>query len=68
MCRTLGASPSTYYAARSRPASARAISDAALTEEIQRVFEEKYAVYGVRKVWHQLRRAGVQMARTGSGG
>ena len=63
MCRTLGASPSTYYAARRRPPSARAISDAALTEEIQRIFEENYAVYGVRKVWHQLCREGVAIGK-----
>lgn len=63
MCRTLGASPSTYYASRSRPPSARAISDATLTEEIQRIFEENYGVYGVRKVWHQLRREGVEIGR-----
>ncbi len=63
MCRTLGASPSTYYAARSRLPSARAITDAQLTEEIQRIFEENYAVYGVRKVWHQLRREGVHIGK-----
>ena len=51
LCRTLGASPSTYYAARSRPASARAITDAWLGEEIQRVFEQNYSVYGVRKIY-----------------
>ena len=39
MCRTLGASPSTFYAARGRAPSARAIADAALTEQIQRIFE-----------------------------
>jgi putative transposase len=39
LCRTLGASPSTYYAARSRRPSARAITDARLHEEIARVFE-----------------------------
>jgi putative transposase len=59
----LGASPSTYYARRSRPVSARAISDAKLTEEIQRVFEQNYSVYGVRKIWHQLRREGFDIGR-----
>lgn len=63
ICRTLGANPSTYYAARSRPPSARAISDAALTEEIQRVFEANYRVYGVRKIYHQLLREGIQIGR-----
>jgi len=63
LCRTLGASPSTYYAARSRPPSARAVTDAWLTEEIARVFESNYRVYGARKLWHQLRREGVKVGR-----
>lgn len=50
--------PSTYYAARTRPASARARSDAALVRLIARVHAENYGVYGVRKVWYQLRREG----------
>jgi putative transposase len=63
LCRTVGANPSTYYAARSRPPSARAIKDAELTEEIQRVFEANYRVYGVRKIYHQLRREGIEVGR-----
>lgn len=63
MCRTLGASPSTYYAARSRPPSARAVADAWLSAEIQRVFEANYSVYGVRKVSRQLRREGFEVGR-----
>jgi putative transposase len=63
MCRTLGASPSTYYAARNRPPSARAITDAWLTQEITRVFEANYSVYGGRKVWHQLRREQIAVGR-----
>jgi putative transposase len=63
LCRTLGAAPSTYYAARSRPPSARAITDAWLHEEIARVFEANYRVYGARKVYHQLRREGVEVGR-----
>ena len=58
LCRAIRAAPSTYYAARTRPASARAKSDAHLSEEIQRVFEANYRVYGVRKIYHQLRREG----------
>lgn len=42
MCRTLGGSPSTYYAARNRPPYTRAITDAWLTEQIARVFEDNY--------------------------
>jgi len=63
LCRTLGASPSTYYAARNRPPSARAITDAWLHEEIARVFEENYRVYGARKLWHQLHREGIRVGR-----
>src|SRR5207245_4462580 len=46
LCRTLGASPSTYYGRRNRPPSARAITDAWFQEEIARVFEANYRVYG----------------------
>jgi putative transposase len=63
ICRSLGASPSTYYARRSRPPSARAITDAWLHEEIARVFEENYRVYGARKLWHQLHREGIRIGR-----
>ena len=63
LCRTLGASPSTYYASRTRPPSARAITDAWLHEEIARVFEENYGVYGARKLWRQLHRDGIAIGR-----
>ena len=60
--------PSTYYAQVARRAdltkrSARARSDAALTIEIRRVFDGNFQVYGVRKVWRQLRREGFDVAR-----
>ncbi|MEV5712202.1 IS3 family transposase [Actinoallomurus sp. NPDC052274] len=55
--------PSTYYAARSRPASARAIRDERLKTEITRVFEDNYRVYGARKIWRQLCREGHIVAR-----
>ncbi len=63
ICRTLGASPSTYYAARNRPPCTRAITDAWLTEEITRVFEANYSVYGARKLWRQLHREGIAIGR-----
>jgi putative transposase len=50
--------PSTYYAARTRPPSARAVRDEEVTAEISKVHEENYGVYGVRKVHAQLGRAG----------
>lgn len=63
LCRVLGASPSTYYARRVRPPSARAITDAWLHEEIERAFKENYSVYGARKLWRQLHREGIAIGR-----
>lgn len=55
--------PSTYYAAKSRPASARTMRDERLKTEITRIFEANYRVYGARKIWRQLQREGHQVAR-----
>jgi putative transposase len=55
--------PSTYYAARKRPPSARAGRDAWLTAEITRVYKENGEVYGARKVWLQLHREHIACAR-----
>jgi putative transposase len=68
ICRVLRAAgvpiaPSTYYAARSRAPSARAVRDVALRVEIARVHRDNFGVYGVRKVWRQLRREGIAVAR-----
>jgi putative transposase len=49
---------STYYAARSRVPSARAVRDEQIRTEISRVHRENYGVYGIRKVHAQLRREG----------
>ncbi len=45
--------PSTYYAAKSRPASARSVRDAELTAAITTMYEENYHVYGARKMWKE---------------
>jgi putative transposase len=63
ICRTLQVAPSTYYAARSRPPSARAQRDAELIADIDRIYAENYKVYGVRKVWKQLLREGIEIGR-----
>jgi putative transposase len=63
MCRTLELSERSYYAAKTRPASARAISDGQRRVEIRRVWEANYGVYGARRVWAALRREGHQIAR-----
>jgi putative transposase len=55
--------PSTYYAAKSRPESARAARDRELTGKIKRVHKDNYGVYGVRKVWAELNRHGIGVAR-----
>jgi putative transposase len=63
ICRVLPIAPSTYYAASRRPASARAVRDAKLKGEIARVHAEHFGVYGARKVWRQLHREGISVAR-----
>lgn len=68
ICKVLPIAPSTYrerLAQRRDPArqSARARRDLALKPEIARVFAENFAVYGVRKVWRQMRREGFEVAR-----
>ena len=55
--------PSTYYAARNRPPSARAVSDEELLVVIRQVWEENFRCYGVLKMWHALRRAGHSLGR-----
>jgi putative transposase len=55
--------PSTYYDAKDRPASKRSLRDADLKIEIARVHGENYGVYGPRKVWLQLNREGIEVAR-----
>ena len=68
ICRELPIAPSTFYdhlAKRADPdlLSDRAKRDAELRPEIRRVFEENWRVYGVRKVWRQLGREGISVAR-----
>ena len=69
ICRVLPIAPSTYHervAQRRDPSrlSARAQSDLALKPEVLRVFAENFGVYGVRKVWRQMRREGFAVARS----
>jgi putative transposase len=54
--------PSTYYAAHTRPPSARAVRDEQVKVEITRVHQDNYGVYGVRKVYAQLAREQVVVA------
>jgi putative transposase len=68
ICRVLEIAPSTYHEharRRVRPetAPARVKRDAVLKQEIRRVFDENFQVYGARKVWRQLNREGHDVAR-----
>jgi len=63
ICRVLQFAPSTYYAARRRPPSALRVRDEALKVKIRHVHAEHFGVYGVRKLWRQLRREGIRVAR-----
>ena len=63
ICRALQFAPSTYWSAKRRPPSARSIRDEELKLEIQRVYEENFGVYGAPKVWVQLNREGIEVAR-----
>jgi putative transposase len=63
ICAMLPIAPSTYYEARRRPPSARALRDGELETEIRRVHAENFGVYGARKVWRQLHREDIPAAR-----
>ena len=68
ICRILAIAPSSYraHAAALRDPSrlsARVRRDAELRPEIQRVWRENFEVYGARKVWRQLNREGIAVAR-----
>jgi transposase InsO family protein len=68
ICEVIQIAPSTYYETKRQQRepqrrSARAKRDEALRPEIQRVFDDNYQVYGVRKVWKQLLREGFAVAK-----
>jgi putative transposase len=63
ICRVVQVAPSSYYAAIRRPPSARQRRDEVLKGEIRRVWEEHRRVYGADKVWAQLRREEIPVAR-----
>jgi len=63
ICKALKIAPSTYYACKSRPPSARTVADAQLKVDIKRVFDGNYQVYGAEKLWRQLAREGIQTGR-----
>ncbi len=68
ICRQLPIAPSTYYERKAREADPsrlpeRVVHDAWLREEIERVWKENFGVYGARKVWRQLVREEIDVAR-----
>ncbi|WP_329427150.1 IS3 family transposase [Streptosporangium sp. NBC_01495] len=66
ICAVLEFAPSTYWAAKKRESnpSARAVRDEELKKEILKVWEGPgRGLYGARKVWGQLNRQGVTVAR-----
>ena len=68
LCSELHIAPSTYYHCQQQrhhpdKRSARAQCDDWLKKEILRVYDENHQVHGVRKVWHQLLREGIRVAR-----
>jgi putative transposase len=68
ICAVLPIAPSTYYEQKAREQDpdrrpARAVRDEALKPQIQRVFDENFRVYGAHKVWKQLKREGLAVAR-----
>ncbi len=68
ICAVVPIAPSTYYENRTREADPnrappRMRRDAALRGEIRRVWDENFRVYGARKVWRQLNREGIAVAR-----
>jgi putative transposase len=68
ICAQLPIAPSTYYESKAREADPsrlppRARRDIELAGEIQRVYDENFLVYGARKVWRQLNREQITVAR-----
>jgi transposase InsO family protein len=68
ICQVLSIAPSTYYEHKTRARdpdrrSDRAKRDERLNVEIKRVWEDNFRVYGARKVWLQLNRDGIEIAR-----
>ncbi len=63
ICRALQVAPSTYYAAKVRPPSARARRDAELCPVIAEMHRDNFSVYGPRKIWRLLHREATPVGR-----
>lgn len=63
ICTVLEIAPSTYYDAKSRPPSARAVRDAELRPQLRALWEKNYSVYGRRKLTRAAKKAGLEVGR-----
>ena len=68
ICKPLPIAPATYHECNAREREpermpARSQRDQALCADIRRIWDENFQVYGVRKVWRQLKREGISAAR-----
>ena len=63
ICEVLQVAPSTYYAAKARRPSTRALRDASLIPQLVALWEANYRVYGARKLWRAARRADMDVGR-----
>jgi putative transposase len=63
MCRVLGVSPGGYYARLKRPPSARARTDAELSERIAEIHRRSRATYGAPRIHVELKAQGIRVGR-----
>ena len=63
ICKVLQFAPSTHYDAKSRPLSARAVSDVTVGPDLRDLWEKNYSVYGRRKLWKAALRSGMDIGR-----
>lgn len=63
MCRVLDFAESTFYAAKTRPVSARSVTDEAHKTVIETEWEANFSCYGPRRLHEHLRRQGHRIAR-----
>jgi putative transposase len=63
ICKVVQFAPSTYYSAKSRPVSVRALRDAVMLPLLLALWQANYSVYGARKLWKATQRAGYYVGR-----
>jgi putative transposase len=63
ICSVLEIAPSTYYAAKDRAPSARAVRDAVLKVTLLALWRANYEVYGIQKLWKAAQRSGLEVGR-----